>query len=270
MKKHKFLQHLEIELKIQKASPHTVTNYIIQNKKFLEFINKKPDNITNQDIKNYIAQNLTDASSSTVIVFLAAIKYAYLKILDKDITSNIQRPKKESKLPNILSKQEIKLLLSKIKHEKSYLMISLMYACGFRVSEITNLQLQDINLKEKIGMVKQSKNKKDRMFNIPEFLFDAINEQIEKQKILNQKYLFSGRGEKISIRNIQKIIKNAGTKAQLNNIHPHMLRHSFATHLLESGVDIRKIQELLGHSDLSTTQIYTHVSTEITSPLESL
>jgi integrase/recombinase XerD len=138
-----------------------------------------------------------------------------------------------------------------------------MYACGFRVSELVNLKLKDLNFDEKIGSVRQGKGKKDRIFNIPEFLLEDLKIQSENQKKINQEYLFTGPKSRLSERNLQKIISKAGKRAGLNKeVHCHTLRHSFATHLLENGTDIRKIQELLGHSDLSTTQIYTHISRE--------
>ena len=274
MNNQEFLKKLEVELKISKASPYTIKNYTTQNKNLLTFTNQQPNQITTDHVKNYLAENLTTSASSTIILFLAAIKYAYTNILKTDPTLSIKRPKKETHLPTILSKQEIKLLLSKIKNEKSNLIISLIYATGFRVSELTNLKTQDLNLPEKIGHIRQAKGNKDRIFNIPDFLFDQIKYQLEKQTKLNQKYLFSGKSGKISTRNIQKIVSSAAKRANLKNVHTHTLRHSFATHLLENNVDIRKIQELLGHANLSTTQIYTHVSNEelkkIKSPIESL
>lgn len=274
MDKEEFLKKLEIELKISKASPHTVTNYIKQNHALLVFSETDPDEISTDDIKHYLAENLTNSASSTIILFLAAIKYAYSNILKSDPTLTIKRPKKENHLPIVLSKSEVKLILSKIKNEKSNLIISLIYATGFRVSELTNLKTKDLNLPEKMGHIRQSKGNKDRIFNIPEFLFNQVKNQVEQQNKFNQEYLFSGRNGKISVRNIQKIISSAAKRAGLQNVHTHTLRHSFATHLLEDGVDIRKIQKLLGHANLSTTQIYTHVSNEelkkIKSPIESL
>ena len=151
-------------------------------------------------------------------------------------------------------------------------MVCLIYACGFRVSELTNLKIEDLNFSEKIGHVRQAKGNKDRVFNIPEFLTEELQDQAKKQK--GKTYLFTGRNGILSTRNLQKIVSLAANRTGLKNVHCHTLRHSFATHLLEDGVDIRKIQELLGHADLSTTQIYTHVSTEeikkIKSPLDSL
>jgi integrase/recombinase XerD len=154
-------------------------------------------------------------------------------------------------------------------------MIQLIYACGFRVSELTNLKVHDLNFEEMIGHVRQSKGRKDRVFNIPQKLLKKLKKQVQKQQKTNQEFLFSGQNGKLSDRNIQKIMKNAVKKAGIEkDVHPHTLRHSFATHLLEAGTDIRMIQELLGHADLSTTQIYTHISTEelkkIKSPFDNI
>jgi integrase/recombinase XerD len=274
MNPHEFLKKIEIELKVSKNSPFTIRNYIQSNKELLEFIKKSPNEISEDDIKYFISEKLSDKSSNSIILFLAAIKYAHLSIFKKDITMSIKRPKKEKKIPLTLSKDEVKKILSNISNSKSKLMASLMYACGFRVSELVSLKISDINFQEKIGYIRQSKGKKDRIFNVPDFLMDELMQQSESQKKLNQEFLFSGRNGKLSTRNLQKIISTAAKKCGFKNIHCHTLRHSFATHLLENNIDIRKIQELLGHADLSTTQIYTHVSTEelkkIKSPIENL
>jgi len=274
MEKGDFLKKLEIELKISKNSEYTIRNYLKANKYLIEFSKKDPEQITTDDLKFFMSENLSNKAATSTILFLAAIKYAFSTILNKDITATIKRPKKEKKLPTTLSKEEIKKLLSEIKNEKSKLIASLMYACGLRVSELTNLKISDLNFPEMTGTIKQSKGNKDRIFNIPEFLVEDLKEIVEQQKKLDQEYLFSGRNGKISIRNVQKIISSAAKRAGLQNVHCHTLRHSFATHLLENNIDIRKIQELLGHSDLSTTQIYTHVSKQelkkIKSPIDSL
>jgi len=223
-------------------------------------------------LKFFMSEKLADKAVMTTIIFLAAIKYAYLTIFNNDITATIKRPRKEQKLPVILSKEDVRRLLNEFKTEKSKLMVSLIYACGFRVSELTKLKIADMNISERIGYVRRAKGGKDRMFNIPEFLVEDINYQIKIQG--TEKYLFSGKNGKLSTRNLQKIVSSAARRVGLQGVHCHTLRHSFATHLLEDGVDIRKIQELLGHADLSTTQIYTHVSTEelrkIKSPIDKL
>lgn len=273
MKKEEFIKKLETELKISKNSNYTFRNYLQANIQLLDFCKKDPKEITLDNVKNFIAENLIEKSASSITLFLSAIKYAYFNILKKDITLGIKRPKKENKIPIVLSKKEVKELINSLNNPKSKLMISLIYACGFRVSELLNLNIHDLDFNEKIGHVRQSKGKKDRIFNIPDFLLGDLKQQAEKQK--HDYLLFSGPKGKLSSRNLQKIIKKASEKAKLNkSISPHTLRHSFATHLLEEGVDIRYIQTLLGHADLSTTQIYTHISTEqikkIKSPIENL
>jgi len=275
MNKEEFLKKLEVELKISKNSKYTLKNYIKFNKVFLDSIKKNPEEADEDDVKNYIAENLADKSSISIIMFLASLKYSYSAILKKDLTANIKRPKREKRIPTVLTKKEMKSLIENLNAKKSKLMVSLIYAAGLRVSEVTSLKPDNLDFEERVGFVKQGKGKKDRIFNIPKKLFSKLKKLSEKQKELGENFLFSGRnGEEMSSRNVQKIVKNASKKAGIKkDVHCHTLRHSFATHLLEEGVDIRKIQELLGHSDLSTTQIYTHVSTEelkkIKSPIDT-
>ena len=271
MDKESFLKKLETELKISKSSLYTLRNYLHANSIFLDFSGKNPDELSSDDLKFFISEKLLEKSPSTINLFLSAIRYSFSTILQKDITAQIRRPKKEQKIPKVLSKEEVKKLLQSISHEKSRLILSLIYACGLRVSELVSLKKSDLNFSEKIGHIRQSKGKKDRTFNIPDFLAEDLREFMEKSP---SEYLFPGRNGHISIRNIQKIVSRAAKSAGLLGVHTHTLRHSFATHLLEEGVDIRKIQELLGHSNLSTTQVYTHISAEelkkIKSPIESL
>lgn len=276
MKKNEFLKKLEIELKIAKNSIYTLKNYMKLNELFLEFINKEPEEVTEDDIKLYIAENLTERSAISTIMFLAALKYSFTGILKNDLTRNIKRPKREKRIPTVLTKKEVLELFKSMNNKKSQLMITLMYAAGMRVSELTRLKIEDLNFEEKIGNIRQAKGKKDRIFNIPLFLFAKLKKHSSKQKEFDQIYLFPGRNSKqMSSRNLQKIVNKAAKKANIKkDVHCHTLRHSFATHLLENEIDIRKIQELLGHADLSTTQIYTHVSTEelkkIKSPIDDL
>jgi integrase/recombinase XerD len=275
MNKEDFLKKLAIELRISKNSEYTIRNYLDCNRKFLDYLKKDLEIINGEDVKQYIVEKLNNASSSSLIVFLSALRYSFSNILNKDITLNIKRPKKEKKIPTVLTKDEIKRLIEVIDTKKSRLMVSFMYACGFRVSELVNLKVKDLNFEEKIGSVRQGKGKKDRIFNLPEFLLEDLNFQSEAQKKANQEYLFTGPKGRLSERNLQKIISKAAKRAGLSKeVHCHTLRHSFATHLLENGTDIRKIQELLGHSSISTTEIYTHISREelkkIKSPLDEV
>ncbi len=275
MQKEEFLKKLSTELKISKNSDYTLRNYLDANSKLLDFSNKSPEMIDQDDVKAFMASNLTTQSSSSTIVFLSAIRYAYSNILQKDLTSNIKRPKKERKIPTVLTKEEVKALINIMDNKKSKLMVSMLYACGFRVSELVGLKIKDLNFEEKIGQVRQGKGRKDRIFNIPESLLKNLEKQVKIQQENNQEYLFTGPKGHLSSRTIESIVSNAAKRAGIKkSVHPHTLRHSFATHLLENDTDIRKIQELLGHADLNTTQIYTHISQEqlkkVKSPLDNL
>ncbi len=270
-----FLKKIEVELKISKNSGYTMRNYVKANLKLLEFSHKQPDQMDEDDVKLYISENLSNRAATSIILFLAAIRYAYLNVLRKDPTRRIKRPKREKRIPIVLTKEEVKKVIDVLEAKKSKLMVSLMYACGMRVSELVNLKVLDLEFDEKIGHIRQAKGKKDRIFNIPSFLFKDLKKQTEEQKENKEEYLFTGPKGKLSSRNLQKIVNGAAKRAAIKkNVHCHTLRHSFATHLLENGVDIRYIQELLGHADLSTTQLYAHVSTEqikkIKSPLDVL
>lgn len=274
-----FLKKLRIELKISKNSDYTIENYLDSNKKFLYYSQKTPDEINEDDLKMYIAEKMSDSSPASVILFLAAIKYSFSNIMNRDITKKIKRPKRDKNIPTVLTKEEVKKLFNVLINRKSRLMVSMMYACGMRVSELVNLKIDNLDFNEKIGHIKRGKGRKDRIFNIPGFLEEDLKKHIEQQKKVGNnkdqpKYVFTGPNGKLSSRNLQKIVSEATKRAGINKeVHCHTLRHSYATHLLEEGVDIRHIQTLLGHSDLSTTQIYTHVSTDeikkIKSPIDS-
>lgn len=272
MNKEEFLKILETELKISKFSDYTLRNYLDFNRKLLGHSNKHPDNINMQDIKTFMADKMSDKSPSSVILFLASIKFAYVAVFAKDPTIGIKRPKKENKIPVVLTKEEITQLIDSANNLKSKLILQLLYSSGLRVSEIVNIKKEDINFEQNNGWVRAGKGKKDRIFIISKKLSPKLKKYSEKNK--DWKYLFS-KEKPLSTRNIQKIIKNIVKKSGINKkIHPHTFRHSFATHLLDSGVDLRKIQELLGHSSISTTQIYTHISSEqlksIDNPLDKM
>jgi integrase/recombinase XerD len=263
MEKEEFLNKIRVELKISKNSDYTIRNYLRAVEDLLGFVKKNPSQISIDDVKYYMSEKLTEQASSSIIVFLSALRFAFGNILGRDVTLGIKRPKRERRIPDVLTKEEVNRLIEAIPTKKSKLMVQMAYACGFRVSEIINLKIKDLNFEEMVGYVRQGKGRKDRLFNIPQKIVNKIKKQTEFQKEMNQEYLFSGKKGSLTDRNLQKIVRNAAKKAGIKkDVHPHTLRHSFATHLLENGTDIRIIQELLGHADLSTTQIYTHVSTE--------
>lgn len=263
------LKKLENELRLRRKSPKTIKNYVFFNKKFLEYVNKPASTINVDDIKNYLA-SMDKLSSATLSLAIASLRFFYEKLLHKDIFQEIEAPKKEKRLPNVLTKNEVLQLIESADNRKSKLIISFLYSSGLRVSELVNLKQEHLNIEEKTGWVRQGKGRKDRVFILSEKLIPQLKDFI--QRFPDNQLLFS-RSSALTPRNIQKIVKNASKKAGFTKkITPHTLRHSFATHLLEGGTDIKFVQELLGHSNLSTTQIYTQVSAEeikkIKSPLD--
>ena len=270
--KENFLRNLETEIKIAKLSPYTIRNYLDFNKQLFEHSNKQPEDIQQQDVKNFLADKMNDRASSSTIVFLASVKFAFSALLLKDPTAGIKRPKSEKKIPQVLTKEEVINLIASSSTSKSKLILQLLYSSGLRVSELVNLKKQDLDFNENTGWVRGGKGKKDRLFILSKKLSTKLKKYTDKHPDWN--YIFS-ENKPLTTRNIQKIVAKAALKAHINkDVHPHTLRHSFATHLLDAGTDLRKIQTLLGHSSIATTQIYTHISNEqiksIKNPLDEL
>lgn len=269
------LTKLETELRIRGFSDHTIKNYLTQNKLFLDYIKKQPETIEEDDIKQYFADlQKNNISNKTLALKKAALTFFFKGILNKDIIK-FKTPKAERKIPEILTKEEVKSLIDSTKNLKSRLIIKLLYSTGLRVSELTNLRLKDLSIDKKEGWVRKGKGSKDRFFKISDLIIEDLNKYIMKLPD-KEEFLFPGKKNKtLTTRNIQKIIGRAALKAKITKkVSPHKLRHSFATHLLEAGTDIRIIQELLGHSSLSTTELYVHISKKqlekVKSPLDNL
>ena len=270
------LKKLETELKLRGFSKQTSKMYLFYNTKFLEFIKKPPEDVEEDDIREFLAYKMSDQSLSNASVALikASLKFFYKDMLGKSL-SLIKTPKASKKLPVVLSRSEIKNLLGNTRNLKHRLLIELLYSTGLRLSECINLKYSDIDPDDGIGWVRLGKGAKDRIFIISDMFRKDLLEYREKNGGDGKGYIFSVNGKKMSPRSIQHAIKTAAMRAGIEkDVHVHTLRHSFATHLLENGVDIRKIQKLLGHSNLQTTQIYTQVSSEeikkIKSPLDML
>lgn len=269
------LQQLETELKLRNFSAKTVSAYMFYNRKFMEHCNKEAASVTEDDVRAYLAYMMADrkASPSSIVLIRAALKFYYDELLKKSIV-NLKTPKIDKKLPTVLTREEVKRLLDAAPALKSRLMLEMLYSTGLRVSECTHLKVADIELDSKTGWVRHGKGAKDRPMILANHLIDDIRKYLSEKK--PEDYVFSNsKGLPLTTRNLQKIVKNAAKVAGISKkVSPHTLRHSFATHLLESGTDLRKIQELLGHSNLQTTQIYTKVSTEelrkVKSPLDDI
>jgi len=270
MEKQEAIEKLRTELKLRGFSNLTVRNYGFFVEKFLSKQDKSMESLTEDDAKAYLAELFENKSKNTIMLAAASLKFLFREILGKEF-SKVKMPKKDKALPAVLTKDEVKSLISGADNEKSRLIISLLYSSGLRVSELVNLKVEDINLNDKTGWVRRGKGSKDRIFAISDTLSKDLQAYLQGRE---HKFVFS-KDEPLTTRNIQKIIFGTKKRAGINKkVTPHTLRHSFATHLLEQGTDIRVIQSMLGHSSLNTTQIYTHVSSEqirkVINPLDGL
>ena len=207
---------------------------------------------------------------------ISAIRFLCNEVLRQHrIIEAICRPKKENKLPNVLSFQDVTKVLSALTNEKHKTILFLTYSAGLRVGEVIKLQAQDIDSQRMLVHVVQGKGKKDRYTVLSEIALEQLRKYYKLYK--PQIWLFPGQNSKehITERTVQRIFENACSAARITKkATVHTLRHSFATHLLEGGIDLRYIQELLGHSSSKTTEIYTHVTqksiSNIQSPLDKL
>jgi integrase/recombinase XerD len=246
---------------------------------FLNFFpDKRPADISNDDVvyfnNEFIRKNRHSASYQNQIV--NAIKLYFRTIEGRTIEiEKIHRPKTEKSLPNVLSKPEVKRILCAHANIKHRTMLSLIYSCGLRRSELLGLRATDIDPVRMVIMIRQAKGRKDRMVPLSPKILGLLREYYSYFR--PQKWLFEGRiaGERYDERTLGMVLKTAVEKAGIRkSVTLHWLRHSYATHLLESGTDLRYIQEILGHNSSRTTEIYTHVSTRsiqmVKSPFDDL
>lgn len=263
----------------KRLSDNTIVSYQNDLKKYINYLKKanissfkevKPKNI---ELMLISEKDLNTASLAHLLLSIKSLhKYLLkLKILDEDISSNIEQPKMAKHLPDVLSYDEVNNLLNiEINNNediRNKAMLELLYASGFRISELLNIKLGDIDYTNAVVRT-FGKGSKERVVPLPDVTLDYINEYLKVRKdILGNKesdYLFiTRRGSKMDRTTFFKFIKNLLIKKNIHkDISPHTLRHSFATHLLEGGADLRSIQVLLGHENIKTTKIYTHLSKE--------
>lgn len=233
-------------------------NYL---QRYLEYKKLNPEKYDENNLKDFVAENIKQKlSPQSINLMLNAIKFFYYQVIGIKTKINVRSLKKENKLPVVLSKEEINKMIDLTKNAKHRILISLAYGAGLRVSEVLNLRVVDLDLGSLTIHIKQSKGKNDRLTLMPQRLQTDLQNLMAGKKAKD--LLFeSERGGKLTARTLQKIFQKSCQKAGIKKAASfHSLRHSFATHLLENGIDVRYVQELLGHSNIRTTQIYTHVT----------
>ncbi len=274
----KLFKIVDEQLKLKGYSFKIRKTYAKQLKRFSSFIDKDLDSISLQDVRKYILFLLEEqkASHSYANQAISAIKFLCNDTLNQGKAIDaLPRPKKENKLPNVLSFEEVKRILGALDNEKHRTILFLIYSAGLRLGEVVRLKIQDIDSSRMLIHITQGKGRKDRYTLLSEIALIQLRKYYSLYK--PEIWLFPGQNKRefLTERTVERIFEKACTLAKINKrATVHTLRHSFATHLLEGGTDLRFIQELLGHSSSKTTEIYTHVTqksiSNIQSPLDKL
>lgn len=268
------LQKMYEELQLKNSSPKTMKSYLACVREFFKFQENEYDISRAHEpaVREFLLQKHQKGyAPQTVNLFLNAIKFFYREVLKSTMRLDISYAKRSKKLPVVLSRNEISSLLQAVANKKHRLLLTLAYGAGLRVSEVVKLRVRDIDWERDTMLLQKTKGNRDRTTLLPDKLKSELQHFLFGQHPEN--FVFeSQRGGRLTERSAQKIFESAVLKAGVSKDATfHSLRHSFATHLLENGVDIRYIQELLGHRDIQTTQIYTqvagHALQKIKSPL---
>jgi integrase/recombinase XerD len=265
-------------LQLKGYSTNTIRTYRNEFTQFLHILKSYSVIACDQElVRRYILFCISELklSENSLHSRINAIKFYFEKVLLRErMFVEIPRPKKHSKLPKVIHVNDVKIIFEKTTNLKHNTLLKLCYGMGLRVSEIVNLKIKDIDSKSMQVFVERAKGKKDRYANLPESILEQLRSYYKVYK--PKEFLFEGQyGGQYSIRSAQAIFKEALKNAKINKeVGIHSLRHSFATHLLENGTDVRFIQELLGHKDIRTTLLYTNVSDKsirnIKSPLDTM
>jgi len=273
------LQKFKQMLALKSYSPSTIRTYTNEFVQFLQTIREKPaEDFSVSRLKDYFEYcfNILHLSEATLHSRINALKFYFEQVLYKEkFLWEIPRPKKPLLLPKVISKEQIAALINAIQNTKHKTIIMLAYACGLRVSEVVSLKVKHIDGQRKMLFIERAKGKKDRIVSLSPNMLIMLREYYKQYK--PQDYLFEGQFEKehLTTRSVQNVLQKAKEKAGIKQDGSmHMLRHSFATHLLDKGIDVVFIQKLLGHNDIKTTLKYLHVTNKdlinILSPLEDI
>ena len=265
-------------LQLKGYSPNTVRTYCSEFCQLLYHLNEIEVSSCNEEmIREYVLYciNVLRLTENTLHSRINSIKFFYEQVLHREkFFIEIHRPKKQSKLPKVIEVHDLRKMFDLTLNMKHNTMLKMIYGMGLRVSEIVNLKVNDVDSERMQVFIERAKGKKDRYANLPESLLNQLRNYYKEYR--PKEYLFEGQyGGAMSSRSAQQIFKSAMFRAKITkDFGIHSLRHSFATHLLDNGTDIRFIQELLGHKDIKTTLIYANVSDKsirkIKSPLDDL
>ncbi|MDR2020417.1 MAG: tyrosine-type recombinase/integrase [Treponema sp.] len=271
-----WVEKLERELRSRKYSRTTIQSYIYHNRAFCRAVQKNPEEVSPEDIKKYLVfmDKERDLSASTMNLTISSLKFFYYNVLKKDLAQEQHRPRYDKRLPSVFSKSEIMHMLDSEPNPKHRLLLMLAYSSGLRVSEVVALKKDHVDFNRRTLFVHAGKGRKDRYTLLSDRAAQFIKDYCGLYAV--NSWLFPGlsAARHLSVRAAQSVFNKALEKAQINKAASiHSLRHTFATHLLESGTDIKYIQELLGHASLKTTERYTHVARHnllrIQSPLDN-
>jgi integrase/recombinase XerD len=252
------IENLIKELRIRKYSSKTIEKYVYYVREYLA------SGLTARDfIEKYV-----EKSRNTIRGVYFAISFFHKNVLCREFSERIPICSKKTILPNVINKSEVHSMIDNTENLQHKLVLMFLYYSGMRLNEVKNIKWENLDFERKTIQLKVAKGENQRTI----FLHNKLIEELNKFKAHREGVIFqSNRGKKYSDEAIQLIVKNSAKRAGIiKKVHPHMLRHSFATHLLEGGADIRYIQQLLGHKDLKTTQVYTHVANRDINKLANL
>lgn len=264
------LARAETELRIRNYSPRTIKIYLHFLREYFGFLATRSDEQPETAIKGFLLMlEGKGASAQTRNLCLSAVKFYYRDVIRDKSPIKIQTAKRPLSLPVVLSREEIGRMLAETTNTKHKLMLALAYGAGLRVSEVVALRIQDVDFSELTIHIKQAKGRKDRISVVPKKIVDDLKKFVAEKP--GQNFVFPSEwGGKLTTRTAQKVFEQALGRAEINKAATfHSLRHSFATHLLENGVDVRYVQVLLGHNNIRTTQRYTQVTNPMLKSIRS-
>lgn len=270
-------QRMQADLEIRNYANSTQRLYIQRVAHMAQHFHRSPDMLDREEVRGFLLQLKDQGISRTrFIQTISALRFFYRVTLDRpEMVPSLPYPRHKRRNPVVLSAKEVGRLLKVLKNLKHRAAVMTLYGGGLRISEVLALQVHDIDSDRMVINVRHGKGDKDRQVVLPVVLLETLREYFRVYRPWPWLFCGAKAGQPLTTRTIQRVVTEAGEQARITKrVTPHILRHSYATHLLEAGTDLRVIQTLLGHRSLRTTAIYTHVATDrlraVTSPLDAL